>query len=91
MDRTKAHAAEQKLKYPKSPAFTAPKAKHKKDLKVKPVLDYCTQKNIPFKLEEDLYYKINKLAQMHNKFEINVNKCFETQRPSENERGIELL
>jgi hypothetical protein len=58
---------------------------------VKPVLDYCTQKNIPFKLEEDLYYKINKLNQMHNKFEININKCFETQRPSENDQGIELL
>lgn len=62
IDRTKAPKAEQKLKYPKSPAFTAPIAKKKKDKDVKPVLDYCTQKNIPFKIEEDLYYKINKLA-----------------------------
>ena len=28
---------------------------------------------------------------MHNKFETDVNKCFETQRPSENDRGLELL
>lgn len=31
------------------------------------------------------------MKQMHQNFEKNVNKCFETKRPSHNEQGIKLL
>ena len=56
LKRDKALDIQKQLIFPPSPAFTNPlKSKNK----LESVVDFCKAKNIPFKDEEDRYYKIN--------------------------------
>lgn len=59
LKRTKAPQAEKNLNFPISPAFVN-NFKIAKKPDVKPVLEFCKEKNIPFKSEESRFYKINR-------------------------------
>lgn len=43
--------------YPASPAFVY-NYRTKKDPNMKNMVEYCAQKNVPFTLEEEKYYKL---------------------------------
>ena len=58
IDRTKACEPEKTLRFPISPAFVNNYSLAKQP-KLKPLVDFCQQKNIPFKIEESRFYKIN--------------------------------
>ena len=58
IDRTKAPEPEESLRFPISPAFVNNYSLAKQP-KLKPIVDFCQQKNIPFKIEESRFYKIN--------------------------------
>lgn len=58
IERTKAPAPETALRFPISPAFVNNYSLAKPPT-LKPIVDFCQQKNIPFKVEESRFYKIN--------------------------------
>lgn len=106
MKREKAVDIMRKLTFPQSPAFVnnvvknpndekkgkVSKERKNNEEKVLPsVVDFCRQKNIPFLDEEDRYYKINQFKQSHKMYSMSLNKCFETNRPSEYEIGVKNL
>ncbi|CDW73084.1 UNKNOWN [Stylonychia lemnae] len=88
LKRDKALEIQKQLIFPPSPAFTNPlKSKHK----LESVVDFCKTKNIPFKDEEDRFYKINQSKQSHKVYQSYLNKCFETNRPDEFDIGLQKL
>jgi hypothetical protein len=58
VERQKAPGAEKFLALPISPAFVNNYSVAKPP-KLKPIVEFCAQKNIPFIEEEVRYYKIN--------------------------------
>lgn len=90
LKRTKAPEAEKSLNLPISPAFVNNFRIAKKP-EVKPVLDFCKEKNIPFKSEESRFYKINRAKQQHRQFNKTIAYCFENYRPSEYETGYKMM
>jgi hypothetical protein len=90
VQRFKAPAAEKFLALPISPAFVNNYSVAKQP-KLKPIVEFCSQKNIPFIEEEVRFYKINQAKQMHKDFTKTVNQFFETNRPSQFETGLSLL
>ena len=86
----KAPGAEKFLSLPISPAFVNNYSMTKPS-KLKPIIDFCSQKNIPFIEEEVRYYKINQAKQMHKDFTKTMNQFFETNRPTQIETGLSLL
>jgi hypothetical protein len=58
VERPKVHNEEKNLQLPISPAFVNNYSLAKTP-KLKPIVEFCQQKNIPFKIEETRFYKIN--------------------------------
>jgi hypothetical protein len=58
IERKPAPESERKLRFPISPAFVNNYSLAKMP-KLKPIVEFCTQKNIPFKVEESRFYKIH--------------------------------
>ena len=80
-------AAENVFHYPSSIVFPM----QNKQVKMKSIVQFCSQKNIPATSGEQTFYKINQTQKMHNQFSQTLNQCFETKRPSRSMAGIELL
>lgn len=92
--RPRALKEEKTLMFPKSPAFSVGgdgMTAIKDNYQLKTAVDFCQQKNIPFKKEEATYYKINQAKQMHKNFTKTMNQFFETNRPAEITTGFEML
>ena len=92
--RPKFISEEKVLTFPASPAFTVGQqniTKAKKIAQLKTAVEFCQQKNIPFKKEESTYYKINQAKQMHINFTTTTDQYFETNRPNEHTTGIGML
>ena len=90
VNRKRAPTQEHDLKLPISPAFVN-NFRTAKQPDIKPVVQYCTQQNIPFKKEEGRFYKIYHAKQQHAQFNKTISQCFETMRPSEYQTGVKMM
>ena len=90
MERPNVKKHETNLSMPISPAFVN-NYKLWKDPDTTPILDYCRSRNIPFKIEESRFYKLNQSRQHHKAFSQTISNCFENRRPSQLSMGIEAL
>ena len=78
------------INMPISPAYVH-NYRTKKPIKITPMVDYCSHRDIPFSSEEEIFYKLKQQKDRFRLFRNTITDLYESGRPDEVNVGFALL